>query len=943
MARLPTRDDLGGLPSARSGRVIANFDTSAVGRGVEAYGRGVGAGAEARAQGLADLGRGISTAAESIGRIGGSSGGGARVSQAEQFEAQRRFLEFTSAQEQAYEESKSTVDPGAFGFREQAQQNYLNAAKEFFSSIPDALKPEYDMKLFQVEDNVLSKSRAFETAARTKYYDDEVNKGLGTLENNLFSNPENFDKNFSEGVSFINAIPDESLSRIQKADLVKQWRSKAQLASLNGVTPQERIRLLGGAPNPVQAQPAASRGQAVTRGMPGEIRSVISEAAARHGVDPNALLTIAWIESKGNPNAKNPNSSAGGLFQFIDSTARGYGLSNKFDPAQAADAAARLARDNSSALESVLGRKPTAGELYLAHQQGIGGATKLLSNPNAKAVDLVGADAVRLNGGSADMTAGEFASLWMKKAGDTHVPDGGFMGAQFDAARADPRFADMNYADAQKMISGAQTEISNSITLAEKARAEEATRATAALKAAQAQANDEYRLRIATDDQSLTEQAILDDERLDDGAKATLINSYQTAQKENAGVNEFIQTLVTGDASVNPFNSEQTRVADKAFDKMMNAVTDPEQAASLVSEFSAASGYVPKKVQAELRRGAASTDPADVAHAMQTADVLRNGAPTSFNSFEGGEAVRKGLDLFTAYTETMGFSPEEAAQKIIDLNDPEKMRVRDAIIKSEPVKKALKEVSADDVAAIFDKGFWSSAPDVGGVAEPEGIKVGVNSVSEAAIVSDYRRIFEESIADANGDMDAAKELAKARFERSYGTTEFSPLGSNVVMRYPPEKAYPAGPDGTHGYIREQALEALKAEGVNPDVIYLQGDNGTEQDIRAGRQPRYQIFYEQDGKIERFFLPFFADPAAAKATARATKEQSLLNAESRMIENRARFSAELEADQRAYDETIGDDWMKAQALQAEQERRRQDETLQQFDGGGPTITGGGGGY
>lgn len=460
MVRLPTRDDLAGLPSARSGRVVANYDTSAAGRG------------------LADLGASIAGAATDIGRMGGVSGSGGargpRVSQAEQFEAQRKFLEFQSAQEQAYEESKSTVDPGAFGFREKAQQNYLNAAKEFFTSIPDALKPEYDMKLFQTEDALLSRSRAFETTERTRYYGEEVNKGLGTLENNLFSNPGNFDKNFSEGASFINAIPDESLSRIQKADLVKQWRTKAQLASLNGVTPQERIRLLGGAPNQAEAAPSASRGQAVTRGMPGEIRSVISEAAARHGVDPNALLTIAWIESKGDPNAKNPNSSAGGLFQFIDSTARGYGLSNKFDPAQAADAAARLARDNSTALEGVLGRKPTAGELYLAHQQGIGGATKLLSNPNARAADLVGADAVRLNGGSADMTAGQFASLWMKKAGDTHVPDGGFMGAQYDASRADPRFADMNYADAQKIISGAQGEISDALKQAESLRREAA-------------------------------------------------------------------------------------------------------------------------------------------------------------------------------------------------------------------------------------------------------------------------------------------------------------------------------------------------------------------------------------------------------------------------------------------------------------------------------------
>lgn len=149
----------------------------------------------------------------------------------------------------------------------------------------------------------------------------------------------------------------------------------------------------------------------------GPVSAIIDAAARKHGVDPAALARIAWIESKGNPKAKNPASSAGGLFQFVDSTAAQYGLADRFDPVQAADAAARLARDNAGHLRKVLGRDPTAGELYLAHQQGAGGAAKLLRNPGARAVDVVGADAVRLNGGNADMTAGDFANLWISKAG----------------------------------------------------------------------------------------------------------------------------------------------------------------------------------------------------------------------------------------------------------------------------------------------------------------------------------------------------------------------------------------------------------------------------------------------------------------------------------------------------------------------------------------------
>ena len=143
-----------------------------------------------------------------------------------------------------------------------------------------------------------------------------------------------------------------------------------------------------------------------------EVNDAIEKASARYGIDPMFLRVTAQLESGGNPNAKNPNSSAEGLYQFIDRTAQGMGLSDRRDPYASADAAARLFLQN----QRQVGRDLSVAEGYLAHQQGGGGAAKLLRNPNARAVDVVGADAVKLNGGTADMTAGEFANLWLNKA-----------------------------------------------------------------------------------------------------------------------------------------------------------------------------------------------------------------------------------------------------------------------------------------------------------------------------------------------------------------------------------------------------------------------------------------------------------------------------------------------------------------------------------------------
>lgn len=145
------------------------------------------------------------------------------------------------------------------------------------------------------------------------------------------------------------------------------------------------------------------------------VEQAIARASARYGVPLDSMRAIAQIESGGNPNAQNPNSSAGGLYQFIDSTGKQYGLQDKYDPDQNADAAGRLMRDNYNSLSGTLGRAPNTGELYLAHQQGLGGATKLLSNPNAPASAVVGSAAANLNAGQG-MTAGQFANQWMNKA-----------------------------------------------------------------------------------------------------------------------------------------------------------------------------------------------------------------------------------------------------------------------------------------------------------------------------------------------------------------------------------------------------------------------------------------------------------------------------------------------------------------------------------------------
>lgn len=192
----------------------------------------------------------------------------------------------------------------------------------------------------------------------------------------------------------------------------------------------------------------------------------ISAAAKKHGVDPQTLVTIARIESGLDPNAQNPNSTAGGLFQFLDRTAGFYGLKDKNDPAQASDAAARMTAESQAYLKKRLGRDPEPWELYLAHQQGPGGAARLLRAGDRPAAEIVGEEAVRLNGGTDGMSARDFAGLWQQRfetagGGRAVIDSSGQPGAQ---ANYDP-------AEDLKTASGAPVTILQQLRMANSGKA----------------------------------------------------------------------------------------------------------------------------------------------------------------------------------------------------------------------------------------------------------------------------------------------------------------------------------------------------------------------------------------------------------------------------------------------------------------------------------------
>jgi len=140
VAKLPSREDLGGMPSARSGRAIATIDATAPARAMQRFGRSIaGAGQE--------IGDAILKFAEDP---------------AAEYETERRFQEFKFQQMQGLEERMRSVQPGqADGFADTWADEYQERAREFFGTVPDHLKPKYDNKLFGVERDLYRSAATF--------------------------------------------------------------------------------------------------------------------------------------------------------------------------------------------------------------------------------------------------------------------------------------------------------------------------------------------------------------------------------------------------------------------------------------------------------------------------------------------------------------------------------------------------------------------------------------------------------------------------------------------------------------------------------------------------------------------------------------------------------------------------------------------------------------
>lgn len=116
--------------------------------------------------------------------------------------------------------------------------------------------------------------------------------------------------------------------------------------SLSNVPADARYAVLIAAPQPAAGATSVARAGKPGPGLAGKARyeRMVDEVSRAYGLESALLHAVISVESSYNPKAVS-NKGAAGLMQLMPGTARRYGVTDAFDPAQNVGGGARYLRD----------------------------------------------------------------------------------------------------------------------------------------------------------------------------------------------------------------------------------------------------------------------------------------------------------------------------------------------------------------------------------------------------------------------------------------------------------------------------------------------------------------------------------------------------------------------------------------------------------------------
>lgn len=368
---------------------LAYLDTSAP---VGAFGAAIGQGLQNAGQGLETLGNKLMAEEKQ------------RKEKVEDFDTARRLSMQNQEFNDEVEAIKKAAPPSGEGVREKINAAWEKRFFGFMSTVPERSKAEYAYKGQVLSNNWDTQGNSFERTASNTFFKTGVNDEASRAKTAVNQSPELYE---AERARLFETIDKTGLSVIEKEELKRETERGLAAVHYKKMAADGTFTAMN---TPVQGSVA---------------------------VFVNRILNR---ESGGDPNAKNPRSTATGLGQFLEKTwveqlrlARPdltngkadeelYAL--RLDPEISREVTTRYALDNANRLRSA-GIAPTPGNIYLSHFLGPTGAQRVLSAKDAAPVEtVVGSDAMNSNKAVFKniSTAGELKAWAKQQMGDGPLP-----------------------------------------------------------------------------------------------------------------------------------------------------------------------------------------------------------------------------------------------------------------------------------------------------------------------------------------------------------------------------------------------------------------------------------------------------------------------------------------------------------------------------------------
>lgn len=312
--------------------------------------------------------------------------------------------------------------PGARGYADSLQQDIDNYTEKILASgISGSGARLLKAGMNDLKARAVIGARDEEFKRTAQYWMDNLKTASDNVNKLVYQDPSRLAEALAPHLATIQSISD--LPPEVRAGLAREAIEKASLAAGYGAIQGGGLDLvLNGAP---QQYFTALADEKVVGSPDATVQQTITGMSSQSGIDPAYMMAVADIETGGtfDANAKNPVSSAQGPFQFTDGTWGQYGAGgSKTDPIASTRAAIAFSRDNQRALMNALGRRPAPWEMYLAHQQGAGGAVALLKADPKKTVaealsaaGVANAERAAKDNGMEGMTVGAALDMWANK------------------------------------------------------------------------------------------------------------------------------------------------------------------------------------------------------------------------------------------------------------------------------------------------------------------------------------------------------------------------------------------------------------------------------------------------------------------------------------------------------------------------------------------------